>query len=438
MFKKIEIWVVYLIILFGFLVFIIFGAMIKREISGASHIPIITPASKIALYFANIPSNIKKIINPPTAVVIDRYPDKSGFNGVRNNKEVYLLLSRYDTDLSDHLVELIDLRTFKILHTWNPNIESFKKSIIKNENSNEYRLEELFRLRHPFLTSDGSIYFLNNRIYKINLDGSLAWYSNENYFHHSLELDYKQNIWVPGLNNSFSGYKDAIINISIDGRILFEKNMLELFIENNLDYLVFAIGANFNHHNLDPFHINDIQPVLTNGDYWKKGDVFISLRNQSMLLLYRPSENKIIWKGTGFTYYQHDVNILNKSQISIFNNNYKKFNSNPSVDQSNQVLIYDFSNNNYSEYHSDQLQRYSVKTEHEGLSEILNNGDMFIEETIYGRALYFNFDGTLRWQYINKGKMGYTGYLNWSRILYKSDDIEIVRNVLKIKESTKK
>ena len=29
----------------------------------------------------------------------------------------------------------------------------------------------------------------------------------------------------------------------------------------------------------DPFHINDIQPVLQDGKYWMKGDVFLSLRS---------------------------------------------------------------------------------------------------------------------------------------------------------------
>ena len=55
------------------------------------------------------------------------------------------------------------------------------------------------------------------------------------------------------------------------------------------------------------------------GKFWKSGDVFLSLRNQSMILLYRPSTNKIIWKGTGPFFRQHDVDVLNDHKISIFN-----------------------------------------------------------------------------------------------------------------------
>ena len=45
----------------------------------------------------------------------------------------------------------------------------------------------------------------------------------------------------------------------------------------------------------DPIHINDIEPVKFGGKYWKEGDVFLSLGHQSMIMLYRPSTNKVIW-----------------------------------------------------------------------------------------------------------------------------------------------
>ena len=38
-----------------------------------------------------------------------------------------------------------------------------------------------------------------------------------------------------------------------------------------------------------------------------------------------------------------------------------------------------------------------MRTIIEGLSEILPNGDLIVEESYYGRTLYFNADGSLRW-----------------------------------------
>ena len=86
-----------------------------------------------------------------------------------------------------------------------------------------------------------------------------------------------------------------------------------------MEYLIFSVGDPFIFFD-NPIHLNDIQPVNEDSNFWIKGDVFLSLRNQSMILLYRHSTNKIIWKGVGHTYYQHDVDILNQIMYEAFRN----------------------------------------------------------------------------------------------------------------------
>ena len=68
-------------------------------------------------------------------------------------------------------------------------------------------------------------------------------------------------------------------------------------------------------------HLNDIQPVLYDGNYMKKGDLLLSVRNISLIILYRPSNNKILKIIEGEFLNQHDVDIINDSTISIYNNN---------------------------------------------------------------------------------------------------------------------
>ena len=116
---------------------------------------------------------------------------------------------------------------------------------------------------------------------------------------------------------------DGIVKLSPNGEILFEKSVSQIFIDNGLEYLLFATGDW--EFTKDPIHLNDIQPIDKDGDFWKKGDVFLSLRSQSMVILYRPSINQIIWKLTGPFFHQHDVDILNDHTISVFNNNSKLF-----------------------------------------------------------------------------------------------------------------
>ena len=149
-----------------------------------------------------------------------------------------------------------------------------------------------------------------------------------------------------------------------------------------------------------------------------------------MVLLYRPSTNEIIWKGTGPFFHQHDVDILDNHRISIFNNNSKDFVGGAIVDGHNEVIIYDFKTNEYSSYLKDSLIENDVRTITEGRSQILTNRDLFIEETNYGRTFYFNQDGSLRWTHVNRADDGSVYSVGWSRILYTEEDIHTVNNFL--------
>ena len=75
-----------------------------------------------------------------------------------------------------------------------------------------------------------------------------------------------------------------------------------------------------------------------------------------------------------------------------------------------------------------------TKTKKEGLSQILPNGDLFLEETNFSRVLYFNADGSLRWTFVNRADNGKTYRIGWSRILYNNEDVQIIKNFLQSRE----
>ena len=337
MFKKIEIWILYLVVLLGIPITIFFGVLVRQELVGSIKLGRV---SQTALFLAEIPVALKKIFVSPLEVE-DRFPSLSGFNGNPNLNESYLLLSRYDGDLKEGIVELVDLMNFKVLHTWNPDMDEFNKSVNKidefkyldRDNNNSRQI-----LHHPKLTKDGGLLFNSSPLRKIDACSNLIFQNEHDQFHHSIETDIEGNIWVPSymypqtlpiekVGNDIKeddGYlDDAVVKLSPEGEILFEKSVSQIFIENGLEYLLFSVGDE--KFNEDPIHLNDIQPVDFDGEYWKKGDIFLSLRHQSMVLLYRPSTNEIIWKGTGPFFHQHDVDILNEHEISVFNNNSKDF-----------------------------------------------------------------------------------------------------------------
>ena len=82
-----------------------------------------------------------------------------------------------------------------------------------------------------------------------------------------------------------------------------------------------------------------------------------------MILLYRPSTNKIIWKKTGPFFHQHDVNILDNHRISVFNNNSKDFVDDNIVDGHNEVIIYDFKTDEVDETDKESLENLIAQLE---------------------------------------------------------------------------
>ena len=447
MFKKVEIWILYLTVMLGFVACMAMGVLVRQELVGGLKMGRV---SAFALFVAEMPSNLKKAFTHDS-ILEDRFPALSGFQGESDQTEKYLLLSRYDGDRKQGIVELIDLMSFEVIHSWNPDIDELNHSI---EKVDEFRYldrdvnNQRSRLVHPQLTVDGGLLFKDNSpLRKIDACSKLVFQNSEDLFHHSIEIDADNNIWtsthlypqhlhersIGKIDPKSDGFlDDAIVKLSPNGEILFYKSIAELFIENEMEYLLFAVGDMA--FSKDPIHVNDIQPALTDSKFWLKGDVFISLRHQSMILLYRPSSNEIIWKKTGLFFHQHDVDILDDHRISLFNNNSKNFSSGDTVDGNNEILLYDFSQDKMYNYLSESLVAEDVRTVTEGQAEILPNGDLFLEESNFGRSLYFNRDGSLKWSHVNRGMDGNVYMISWSRILYSPHDLQLVANFLKNKD----
>ena len=448
---RIEIWVLWLAFLISFLFAISVGILVRQELVGSVKLGVI---SKAALFLAEIPSNFNRINTSDWHDMSTkgsnslRFPEIMEFHGEPLEEETYLLLSKYDGIKESSIVELIDLRNFKLKKTWIPNISEINGLVDTSNPEFEFlhrdQSPKRYLIRHPFLTIDGGLIFkgeFGTPLVKIDRNSQLVWQNQEDAFHHSIEQDYEGNFWIPTyafpfqISKEYVGsdygnyFDDAIAKVSADGKILFQKSVSNILLENNLKILLFpATDDNFQ---VDPTHLNDIQPVLTDGPYWKRGDLFLSLRHQSMIILYRPSTNTIIWKSEGHMSAQHDVNILDDHRISIFNNNAIEFFNRVEVDGHNEVVIYDFKTDSYSKYFDESIVKHDIRTITQGKSRILDNGDLFIEDQNYGRLSYFNKDGSLQWQYVNRADNGAIYYVNWCRILYKSEDIKKVHQIIK-------
>ena len=137
-----------------------FGFLVRQELLGIKKFGIL---SESALFLSEIPNNLKRILTSEDPLeIIDRFPNLDNFNGKPNLNEIYLLVSKYDGEKRQGLVELVDLTNFEVLHTWNPDINKFNSLVPKKDefeklalNSNDSRA----RLVHPKLTNDGGLLF---------------------------------------------------------------------------------------------------------------------------------------------------------------------------------------------------------------------------------------------------------------------------------------
>ena len=461
MFKKIEAWVLYLVVLVFIVLTIFFGVLVRQELVGSTKLG---KVSKFALFLSEIPMNLKKIYSVAKDPGIDsgvgfRFKNKTGFFGKYDKNNHYLLLSRYDGNLSESIVELIRLNDFKVINRWNPEINKINNRIDKTRDEyllldrdlNEYR----YKIHAPLLTNDGGliIHSHGSALVKIDKCNNTVWVNDIDHFHHSAEEDTDGNYWIPSRIYPYSidekkvgknygdFFDDAITKVSGDGEILYQKSVTQILLDNNLDHLVFS---DYVFHG-DPIHLNDIEPVNFDGKFWRKGDVFLSLRSQNMIILYRPETNEIIRVITGPFTNQHDVDILSDDEISIFNNNiffYKgdrindarvHFIGQPKIGNV-EILIYNFQTQRFRKKFSKEINKQNVITGVAGLSEIFDDGSLFIEETQSGRLLFFDKNGKLVLEYVNKANNGMNYGLGFSKVLKMNKNLKKIINNLESKK----
>ena len=451
--KKFFTYPVFVVLFLSFIGAMGFGAIVKYHYDGGEKYQFL---QKPVMLIANVPINVRKMIKFKIGDVVVPINDTIYENLKIFDKKLstpplenLILISRHDGDLGRSIVEIRDLNTFEVLHSYKPNIEDIYKKIdlSKDEFKNLKRDKGLnrFYMSHPSITNRGELIFQSTSpLVKLDFNSNVVWVNNEDIFHHSTNLDDEENIYVPsqykpysklvseyvGLNNATEKYNyqdDAISILDKTGKILFSKSVTEILIEHGYKNRIFSQQL----HKKDPIHLNDIQPVLKDTKYFKKGDVFLSLRNLSMIILYRPSTNKIIKIIEGEFYNQHDVDILDESRISIYNNNVFLNYKNERIVKNNEIVIYDFETNSFSKKFEKTFIENEINSFSHGLVDFLQDGSAIVEDRNNGRIFYLNSEGEVIWIFNNLNSKNQIYDLWWARVidLKKSKKIrELIKN----------
>ena len=343
-------------------------------------------------------------------------------------------INRYDPSLKSSVIDFVDLKTNKVIFSTTHNIESVWNDYFRNDKELLRRQSKsLWRNFHSYIDDNGYVYSAEySPIVKFDICGNYIDHLPGN-FHHSLEYD-GENFYKPNkTSNPKYRYESATIvkfNSNLD--VVSETDIIDILESNNMGYMI-----NDSSNQNDILHVNDIQPVQNSGNYWQKGDLFVSLRNISLIFLYRPSTNQVIWykKGEGSFSFQHDIEIIDDHTISIFDNNVI-FNGHELVfndmDSFSNLVVYDFSKDKFTFDYGHIFKKFKIRAVNEGRGKIYDKF-IFIEDNESGKILITDHQGNLLWKYLNN----YDGnfYItSWSKLISKNKVDNILNKSVECKQ----
>ena len=408
--RKVPLWFVLLLLWFSLIVALAFGWAVwriktsRQGVHTATDHTIITIASSPSL----LKESIAQLNRRSPLISPDDYPNIKGFKAENGYVDSgYLLLATYSKSKDQSVVKLVRLSDQKIIYEWAPDFKDIIRQIGGRNKAWAAQPIHDLRLYRPLLLPDGSLIFNNlfSPLIKIDRYSKLVWAADGSY-HHSIAVDAVGNIWTssvirpsPFFSTVLTDFKDdAITEVSPAGKVLFQRSAAKILFDNGYRALLFGAGP----YEKDLIHLNEVQPAPADGKYWMKGDLLVSARNRSTVFLYRPSTNKVLWLQTGPWLNQHNARFLGDTAISVFGNDMVRvFGDERLLNGYNEEYIYNFKTGKISTPFTRFLKDARVSTTNEGMAEMLQNGDLFVEETNKNRLLRGNKEGVI-WQYVDR------------------------------------
>jgi hypothetical protein len=427
MFKRIELWVILLMVMFGTIAALLFG---WAAVNAATRDGLSGELGSYALRIARMPNSAmgwilgrNKLL--PQLVNFDQFDTLKQYND-DNPSAPFILVSAYSDRYNVATAYLYDLKTNKKVYEWIPPLDSINKL------TNQQIDGALYPTQHPYLMPDGSIIFSSGEGPLVRLDrcSQVEWV-NDRHFHHSINMGPNGNLFVPIIADLQTSYKalygpdtqdlplrdDGFAEVNPAGKILKEWSITQILIQNGYGSLLLGVAP----YEEDRIHLNDAKPILEGDQYVEKGDVLLSMRNLSSIALFRPSTGKIIWLHTGPWLSQHDIDYRGDGKIVLFGNDSVKlsvdfWNIRVPIRGYSTIYQYDMRSGQASELL--KLKKYAIYSEEEGRQEYLPDGSLFIESTSQGVLYLLKRDGSIAWKYVSPTHShGKIGELHLSRVI---------------------
>lgn len=437
MFRRVPLWLVGLIVVGLLGLAFLFGVVVRDATYGKNRLGAV---SRAAYAIASFPSDVARAarmlvsgdLHGMATLHSDRFPGQAGWRffdeRLASGLDGYLLFSRHDGNVGHHVLELVDLAAGETVHRIDLDADRlFAKATPKTRFTDVAQwTTPRFQAVHPLPLDNGDIIvkgFLAPLV-RMTPCGDPVWTLDYNQFHHTIERGPDGNFWgstvvdPPRVAGIASDFQDTgLVEFSEAGEVLYDRSLADLMLDHGLGYLFLAAGT----YTSDPLHLNDVQPVFEDGPYWKRGDLFLSLRHLSMIVLFRPSTDEIVWWKQGPWSAQHDVDVIDDTTIAIYNNNAYSYGHSDVVDDHSHINYYDFATDRVSSPFAEVLARHEVRNEAAGLFTLLPDGHLYVDESESGRTLFFTPAGELAAEHVNRADNGLIYHLGWSRYLDRTE-----------------
>jgi hypothetical protein len=330
-------WLIYSKVASAFFILVSISWLTKISYIGTSSVP--KELQNIALVISIVPDNVisvlrsfgsRKTIDPHHYNHIPVEHINDGWN------PDYAVVSRSTVENHD-IIGLLDLESSKFTPIHTNRLDETGGRIFESKIGSELvepPNKKYTRAYHPLIIGSTQLVYINgwNSISSIDLNTHNEKWRINGAFHHSIELDDENciiacasEIWYPTNNSAIMiDHLDArfednlIVKMSIEGDIIYTKSIYKMLTSAGLEYLVF--GTRGESLRGDPFHINQITPIKNDSKGFKRGQLLISLRNLSAIILFDPKNDMVVWHKTGPWMNQHCAMVYDDDSISVLDN----------------------------------------------------------------------------------------------------------------------
>ncbi len=250
--------------------------------------------------------------------------------------------------------------------------------------------------------------------FRMDVCGDVMW-KLDNLGHHAVEYSDQGALWVAAeryITETPTGYQNhaaplrswTLQEIAEDGAVLQEISMIDVFLRNGLEGLLF-MSTLANSRTVvrgDTLHLNDVDiyPSDMPSSVFAPGDIMVSLRNINTIAVFAPETFEMKFISTGQVLRHHDPDFLPGDRISIFDNRNLVPSTEPIPPASRVIEVN--ARTGEASVALDGVGPDGFFTNIMGVHQRLPNGNILVTSSGEGRALEYLPDGQLAWRYANR------------------------------------